>query len=97
MQKSEIGMLLEMFEAYREIERKANEALRPFVLCDGSDVEQQEKMKTFLRRKFHVKEVALSLKEEKSLIGGFILQAGGREFDWSFRGRFRALSRALQH
>ena len=87
-----------MFEAYREIERKANEGLEAVLFyVTAPTVEQQEKMKTFLRRKFHVKEVALSLKEEKSLIGGFILQAGGREFDWSFRGRFRALSRALQH
>ena len=92
------GLLLEMFEAYREIERKANEGLEAVLFyVTAPTVEQQEKMKTFLRRKFHVKEVALSLKEEKSLIGGFILQAGGREFDWSFRGRFRALSRALQH
>lgn len=95
-QKSE--MLQEMFEAYRQIEREANKGLEAVLLyVTAPTVEQQEKMKAFLRQKFHVKEVTLSLKEEKSLIGGFILQAGGREFDWSFKGRFQALSHALQH
>ena len=55
------GLLLEMFEAYREIERKANEGLEAVLFyVTAPTVEQQEKMKTFLRRKFHVKEVALS-------------------------------------
>ena len=59
--------------------------------------EQQEKIRQFLCQKFHVKEAVLSLTKDESLIGGFILRAGGREFDWSFRGRFQALSRVLQH
>ena len=33
--------------------------------------------------------------EDKSLIGGFILQADGREFDWSMRGRYRMLQQKL--
>lgn len=95
-QKSD--MLLEMFEAYHEIERKAKQSLPAVLLyVTAPTKEQQEKMKSFLCRKFHVKEVTLSLKEDPSLVGGFILRAGGREFDWSFRGRFQALSRALQH
>ena len=33
--------------------------------------------------------------EDKSLIGGFILQAGGKEYDWSLRGRCRRLEQKL--
>lgn len=91
-------MLPEIFKAYHDIERNEKQGLKATLFyVTAPTKEQQEKMKDFLRQKFHVKEIELSLKEKKSLIGGFVLQAGGREFDWSFKGRFQALSYALQH
>lgn len=91
-------MLEEIFQAYREIERKQSKALEATLLyVTAPTKEQQEKIRQFLCQKFHVKEAVLSLTKDESLIGGFILRAGGREFDWSFRGRFQALSRVLQH
>ena len=56
---------------------------------------QKEKMEDFLRREFGAKEVILTLKEDKSLIGGFILSAGDKEFDWSLRGRYNNLRQKL--
>lgn len=95
-QKSD--MLSEIFEAYRDIERTKKQGLEATLFyVTVPTVEQQEKMKAFLCQKFNVKEAELSLKEDRSLGGGFILQADGREFDWSVRGRFRELARALQH
>lgn len=91
-------MLPEIFKAYRDIERNEKQGLKATLFyVTAPTEEQQEKMKDFLRKKFHVKEIELSLEEKKSLIGGFVLQAGGREFDWSFKGRFQSLSYALQH
>ena len=49
----------------------------------------------FLRREFGAKEVILTLREDKSLIGGFILSAGDKEFDWSLRGRYNNLRQKL--
>ena len=40
-------------------------------------------------------EVILTLREDKSLIGGFILSAGDKEFDWSLRGRYNNLRQKL--
>lgn len=91
-------MLEEIFQAYREIERKQSKALEATLLyVTAPTKEQQEKIGQFLCQKFHVKEAVLSLTKDESLIGGFILRAGGREFDWSHKGRFQALSRVLQH
>ena len=56
---------------------------------------QKEKMEDFLRREFGAKEVILTLREDKSLIGGFILSAGDKEFDWSLRGRYNNLRQKL--
>ena len=39
--------------------------------------------------------VILTLREDKSLIGGFILSAGDKEFDWSLRGRYNNLRQKL--
>ena len=37
----------------------------------------------------------IDMKEDKNLIGGFILNAGGEEYDYSFRGRFNKLEQQL--
>lgn len=52
-------------------------------------------IKDFLRDKYHVQEVELSMKQDPSLIGGFILQAKGQEYDWSLKERIRKMSEKL--
>lgn len=95
-QKSD--MLGEIFEAYREIVRRSNEILKATLYYVTMPTEeQQEKIKGFLCKKFGVKGAELSFKEDKSLMGGFILRAGGREFDWSIQGRFRSLAQVLKY
>ena len=42
-----------------------------------------------------MKTAEIRITEDKSLIGGFILRAGGREFDWSLRGRYCRLHQKL--
>ena len=95
-QKADI--LLDIFEAYHDAERKARGVLRAnLIYVTAPTREQEEKIKAFLCKTYHVKSAELSMKEDKSLIGGFILQAENREFDWSLRGRFQSLSQALKH
>ena len=57
--------------------------------------EQLEGIRNFLCREFQVQKVEIRIIEDKSLIGGFILQAGGKEYDWSLRGRCRRLEQKL--
>jgi len=39
--------------------------------------------------------VELTLTEDKSLVGGFVLRAGDREYDWSLIGRYKKLKQKL--
>ena len=57
--------------------------------------EQENKMKDFLRSQFSAREVELTLTEDKSLVGGFVLRAGDREYDWSLIGRYKKLKQKL--
>ena len=57
--------------------------------------EQENKMKEFLRSQFSAREVELTLTEDKSLVGGFVLRAGDREYDWSLIGRYKKLKQKL--
>ena len=66
------------------------------IICVTSpQKEQLEGIQTFLCREFHMKTAEIRITEDKSLIGGFILRAGGKEFDWSLRGRYFRLHQKL--
>ena len=56
---------------------------------------QLEGIRAFLCREFQAEQAEIEMIEDKSLIGGFVLQADGREFDWSMRGRYRMLQQKL--
>ena len=91
-----IGEMTEIFEGFRELLGRREGMLRAtlyYVTPPGEAVE--EKMKAFLRQKYGKREVELILEPEPSLIGGFLLQAEDREYDYSLRGRYRRLSQAL--
>ncbi|MDC7287864.1 ATP synthase F1 subunit delta [Blautia schinkii] len=88
-----IGDILTAYHAYCEEQRGVLQAQLFYVTLPKAD--QIEKMKEFLCREFSAKEAKLTLKEDKSLIGGFILRVGDREYDWSLRGRYLKLEQKL--
>ena len=91
-----IGSIYEILEAYGDYSRKQKGVLKAVLTYVTKPEEaQKEKMEDFLRREFGAKEVILTLREDKSLIGGFILSAGDKEFDWSLRGRYNNLRQKL--
>ena len=57
--------------------------------------EQEKEMKAFLCEKYGVKDVNLEKVEDASLIGGFVLEVDGSEYDWSLRGRIAGLRNKL--
>ena len=86
----------EIFEAYREYKRRQNQILKATLWYVTLPREEQtEEIRSFLQKKFHCREVAFELKQKKDLIGGFLLQAGNQEYDWSLAGRFRQLEQKL--
>ena len=92
--KTEI--LDEIFRAYEERKQKdagiLTASLR-YVIPPSE--EQKKKMETFLCNRFHASRVEWDLAEDKSLIGGFILQACAEEYDYSVRGRLNRLEQKL--
>ena len=86
----------EIFNEYQELCRKDAGVLQAVLICvTPPGDEQLEGIKAFLCREFQAESAEIEMIEDKSLIGGFILQADGREFDWSMRGRYRMLQQKL--
>lgn len=91
-----ISSIYDILEAYGNYSRKQKGILKAVLTYVTKPEEaQKEKMEDFLRREFGAKEVILTLREDKSLIGGFILSAGDKEYDWSLRGRYNNLRQKL--
>ncbi len=59
------------------------------------DEAQLARFREYLSKKYPGRELELTLREDKSLLGGFILRAGSDEFDWSMKGRLGALRNQL--
>lgn len=86
----------EIFNEYQELCRKDAGVLQAVLICvTPPGDEQLEGIRNFLCREFQVQKAEIRIIEDKSLIGGFILQAGGKEYDWSLRGRCRRLEQKL--
>ena len=57
---------------------------------------QLEKMKAFLAEHYHCDSVELEIKQDPSVRGGFVLNAGNDEYDWSMRSRQERLNDQIQ-
>lgn len=57
--------------------------------------EQLEGIRSFLRKRYGAETIRISEKQDPSLGGGFKLQAGTDEFDWSTREKVRQLNETL--
>ena len=89
-----ISLLEEIFEDYEEICRRQKRILHAVIrYVTPPKAQQLEGIKAFLCREFQAEQAEIEMIEDKSLIGGFVLQADGREFDWSMRGRIVCCSR----
>lgn len=58
--------------------------------------EQLNKIKIFLKEKYHADELDVALKEDKNLLGGFVIRAGNEEYDWSMRGRLQQIEQTVK-
>ena len=57
--------------------------------------EQLAKIRSFLQDKYRTKDLTVSLKEDKNLLGGFVIRIGSDEYDWSMRGRLQQIGRKM--
>ena len=51
--------------------------------------------KYFIKKKYGAGDIKWVMAEDKALIGGFILQVDGKEYDYSVQGRLNRLERKL--
>lgn len=92
----DISFLPEIAEAYQDFVDQHQSVLKAKLYYVTPPTDQQlSSMKEVLCREHHVQQVEIEQIEDKSLVGGFILSAGGREYDWSLRGRLQNLENVL--
>ena len=93
----DFNLFSEIVEAYheelRKVENNPNLAVQISYVVPPTD-DQLNKMKEFLKEKCHADALDVTLKEDKNLLGGFIIRAGNEEYDWSMRGRLQQSERS---
>ena len=95
----DFSLISQIAEAFYEEEHKVEK--KPIVRAEIAYVvpptdEQLNKIKSFLKEKLQAQELEFSLKEDKNLLGGFVIHAGNEEYDWSMRGRLQQMKQTLQ-
>lgn len=90
------GMIGQIFDAFDALILKDRKSLKAvFYYVTKPEENQLERIRTMLCNKYQVKEVLLELKEDPSLIGGFILTVGNTVYDKSIRGALEGLYNSL--
>ena len=89
-------LLDEIFQAYQEYYNEQKEILSATLYyVTPPRTEQLEGIKKFLKKQYHTQKVALELKEDKSLVGGFIIRTKDHEYDNSLKGSIHELQQKL--
>lgn len=94
--RQEVDMLDDIFAAYERAYNEHNGILSAELSYVMAPEEAQlSQMKSYLMTKYGKKQVELQMKEDPSLIGGFVLRVGDYEQDCSMKGRLERLQKKL--
>lgn len=86
----------EIAREYRSLrQRQAGVLSAALLYVTEPSGEQRKGIEEFLKKTYGKSRISLEMREDKDLIGGFILQAEGEEYDWSLRGRLQRLEQTL--
>ncbi len=93
---SDTGLWKDIVKAYREAapERKG-EFVVTLKYVTAPDDEQLQGIKDFVAKQYNTTEFTFELEEDKTLGGGFVIQAGNDVFDWSTSGRMKQFKEQL--
>ncbi len=93
---SDTGLWKDIVKAYREAapERKG-EFVVTLKYVTAPDDEQLQGIKDFVAKQYNTTEFTFELEEDKTLGGGFVIQAGNDVFDWSTNGRMKQFREQL--
>lgn len=88
--------LEDIFRAYYKYWDTENHVLRAeLIRAEEPLPEQKRDAESFLRERFPGQEIILEGRTDPALLGGFIIRAGGREYDKSYAGRLRQMEQKL--
>ena len=94
--RREVDMIGDIFTAYERAYNAHNSILSAELSYVMPPEEAQlSQMKDYLMKKYGRKQVELQMKEDPSLIGGFVLRVGDYEQDCSMRGQLKRLEKKL--
>ena len=90
------GILEEIFQGYEEKKQAAEGIVTAVLRYTTLPLEEQkEKMEAWIKKTMHAGKVSWVLEEDASLLGGFILSIGDKEYDYSVQGRLNRLEQKL--
>jgi F-type H+-transporting ATPase subunit alpha len=82
--------------AFCESQGKASGTLNATIsYVTPPDEKQLAGIRSFLSKKYGVDQLDLTLKEDKNLLGGFVIRVGNEEIDWSMKSRLGSLRQTL--
>jgi F-type H+-transporting ATPase subunit alpha len=86
----------DIVKSYKEIiQEKKNECIVKLRYVTAPDDAQLEGIKKFIGKQFGTRDVTFVMEEDKSLGGGFVIEAGDEVFDWSTKGRLQQFKEKL--
>ncbi|CUX32233.1 ATP synthase F1 subunit delta [Clostridium sp. C105KSO13] len=91
-----INLLTDIFTAYDRYCDEQNQILKAVLTCVEPPSEVQLKqIQAFLCKKYDARRADVEIREDKELLGGFVLYVKGDEYDWSLKGRLNRLEEKL--
>lgn len=91
-----MDLIEDIFIAYDRYCDEQEKVLNAVLTCvePPSEVQLKE-MKAFLCKKYDAVRANIEIRINQALLGGFLLNAGNDEYDWSLKGRLNRLEQKL--
>lgn len=94
---NEVELFPEIAKAYYELTPQSAEEFHAVLSYVKKPTDEQLMgIRNFLMRKFGREDMDLELEEDPSLGDGFVIRAGGEEFDWSTKGRMKQFEQKME-
>ena len=87
-QEGVVGSWKDIAEEYQRLSREESTKLNVRLRYVTKPVEEQlKRIRNFVYNKYHTHNIEMRVEEDASLGGGFILEVGNDQYDWSTKGR----------
>ena len=94
---NEVEIFPEIAKAYYELAPQSAEEFHAVLSYVKKPTDEQLMgIRNFLMRKCGREDIDLELEEDPSLGDGFVIRAGGEEFDWSTKGRMKQFEQKME-